>query len=495
MSSNKRASKRRCARNHVFASEEHINAQHFLGYCGDNESVELIMSKFAALEELEQSLAVDGEKENDVDNGSTSGSNSSSSSSISSSSSASKQSMKDDDDNNNALPEHLLADLALRTTCFDVDEAMGRTHKKAKALSMATYDDADSDDDFWNFGRKKRRNRRSSSSLSSVVSDVKGPRGRPKGSTRPSAKKSAREAAAKYGRKPRQSVAPSSRKRQRSERAVHIAMRNGQKLAVRRKIRDPNAVAYVRIPDTIPTSWALPIRDVVPSQSQSAAAGCVYVEGSVLDFDLSTLGSFDALLVNPPWHAPDRADTDEGGAGNAGELMGPTDLLRLRLDERVVFHGFVFMWVEKSYIADVVRVMSSLDFRYIETIHVLRKLPNNKLVQRRSCYFSNSKDTMVVFRKFHKVYHFELRHQRSPDVCTEFVHAAADGRSARPEFIYKVIETLLPTGRIGVPESVNRGRFLQLWAPAGSQRAGWTMLVHKPIEHGGLVKVEHTRQN
>lgn len=42
------------------------------------------------------------------------------------------------------------------------------------------------------------------------------------------------------------------------------------------------------------------------------------------------------------------------------------------------------------------------------------------------------------------------------------------GRRAVPEETFVAIETLLPTGK---------GRFLELWAPQGVHRPGWTHVV------------------
>jgi hypothetical protein len=53
---------------------------------------------------------------------------------------------------------------------------------------------------------------------------------------------------------------------------------------------------------------------------------------------------------------------------------------------------------------------------------------------------------------------------------------ALAGHSARtPEEAFLAIETLLPTGS---------GKFLELWAPQGASRPGWTHLVEMPPAKG-----------
>ena len=57
--------------------------------------------------------------------------------------------------------------------------------------------------------------------------------------------------------------------------------------------------------------------------------------------------------------------------------------------------------------------------------------------------------------------------------------ATAGGRRAVPEETFVAIETLLPTGK---------GSFLELWAPQGVRRPGWTHLVEVPEAAAGAAE-------
>lgn len=78
----------------------------------------------------------------------------------------------------------------------------------------------------------------------------------------------------------------------------------------------------------------------------------------------------------------------------------------------------------------------------------------------------------------------ELRHQRNPDFVFEFIRDIKnDGLQDKPEFTYKMIETLLPESSF---DSVKYGKAVQgfnlieLWAKAGSCRSHWAKISHNP---------------
>ena len=70
-----------------------------------------------------------------------------------------------------------------------------------------------------------------------------------------------------------------------------------------------------------------------------------------------------------------------------------------------------------------------------------------------------------------------MRHQRNPDVVFDFVREDKGLTEDKPEFIYKVIETLLPTAKY--EPSTKQIGFLELWAKPKIAREGWITVVHK----------------
>ncbi|KAJ1676114.1 hypothetical protein EV182_008853, partial [Spiromyces aspiralis] len=60
-----------------------------------------------------------------------------------------------------------------------------------------------------------------------------------------------------------------------------------------------------------------------------------------------------------------------------------------------------------------------------------------------SMYFCRTKMTLLIFRKEGDL---EMRHQRSPDVIFDFIKPedSYDLTPRKPEYLYQVIETLLP---------------------------------------------------
>lgn len=83
-----------------------------------------------------------------------------------------------------------------------------------------------------------------------------------------------------------------------------------------------------------------------------------------------------------------------------------------------------------------------------------------------------------------------MRHQRSPDVIIDFEQPKQqwikdEYTEPKPPGVYDTIETLLP--KAAYDESINRGRFLELWAKKNApRRQGWIAF------HENKAKVEAT---
>ena len=74
---------------------------------------------------------------------------------------------------------------------------------------------------------------------------------------------------------------------------------------------------------------------------------------------------FLAILVNPPWDG-----------------IKPGQLAGMQLEKHCPL-GFIFVWVEKEVLSDVVDVFAAASFVYVENLTWVLMAPNNKV--RRLC--------------------------------------------------------------------------------------------------------------
>jgi len=160
---------------------------------------------------------------------------------------------------------------------------------------------------------------------------------------------------------------------------------------------------------------------------------------------------------------------------------------------KLVNAGFIFIWLEKEFVPQIFKLMSQWDFRYVENICWLKKTVDNKLYKENSQYLMKSKLTCYIFRKGNEF--VELRHQRNCDIIVDFVQPeeikgkqddAPYCKEHRPEFLYTIIETLLPDARCGCNTETNTprvhvGQCLELWAKSNEFRQGWYSIPHTPI--------------
>jgi N6-adenosine-specific RNA methylase IME4 len=231
-------------------------------------------------------------------------------------------------------------------------------------------------------------------------------------------------------------------------------------------------VERILIPKKIPNSWAKHIAPYRPPVLPPDVKGATYIETSMEHLKLSQLtsaGTFEAILMDPPWDlrppSPKGAEEEVEGPRTA---ITPEELGRWRITNNLIPRGFLFIWVEKELIPRVFRMAKRWQFEYVENLVWVRKRVNNRLERKPYKYLCKSKITLLIFRKAGEI---ELRHQRSPDVCFDFLKK---GRQ-KPTFVYEVIETLLPTAKYSPEEG--RGKCLELWATKGKARPGWTSVV------------------
>jgi hypothetical protein len=157
---------------------------------------------------------------------------------------------------------------------------------------------------------------------------------------------------------------------------------------------------------------------------------------NILDFAVPSLGKFSAVLIDPPWHE-----------------ITPQDLLKLDMYGMTYKEAYLFIWVEKKYISDTLRLIEkNWNFRYVENMCWVMERANQEFTMNESEFLATSHQTMLIFKKEPKKAkaRMDIRHQRSPDVIFDFVDEQHPREKPRRVFGY--LETLIPNGQ-----------FLELW--------------------------------
>jgi len=243
---------------------------------------------------------------------------------------------------------------------------------------------------------------------------------------------------------------------------------------------DPTQPEYTRIPPfPIPRAWAKTIQPYEKPESEPPV-GSRYIEEDILKMDLlSVCGQqFVAILMDPPWQLPPPEPS-------CPAKISPAQFLKLKICEKLIPMGFIFIWLEKEIIPEAVEVMRRWGFVYVENFVWIKKHVNNRIVTTDSRFFRRSKTSLLIFRRHANntdENSLELRHQRNPDVDFDYAHFRSlhpnfGEIEDKPQFVYDIIETLLPTARYNT--ETGRGRLLELWAKEGTRRTGWTTVVQK----------------
>jgi len=248
--------------------------------------------------------------------------------------------------------------------------------------------------------------------------------------------------------------------------SCEVTSEDGYVYTFKKKVRyvDPNMPIYVRIPPLpVPMSWAktiLPFSTVESQPSKKWYIESQNVKTMILDKVFQT--KFLAALIDPPWKL--------SSSSTSLDIL-PNELEKLNISS-LIPNGYIFMWVEKELITEAVLIMNKLKFTYVENLVWVKQSVNNRVITQNYKYFKKSKASLLIFKKGEGI---ELRHQRNPDVVFDFVRQNKGITEDKPDFVYRVIETLLPTAQYDEP--TDTCKLLELWGKKGTQRRGWAKVV------------------
>jgi N6-adenosine-specific RNA methylase IME4 len=79
--------------------------------------------------------------------------------------------------------------------------------------------------------------------------------------------------------------------------------------------------------------------------------------------------------------------------------LRPCDVASLKGLHHILPFGFIFVWVEKWMIPEVIEVFEAKGFNYVENVCWIHKNVNNKIRESDSTYFRIGHSTLLVLRK------------------------------------------------------------------------------------------------
>lgn len=182
------------------------------------------------------------------------------------------------------------------------------------------------------------------------------------------------------------------------------------------------------------------------------------------------------------------------------------DLSNLNISPNLLKNGIVFIWSHKDYIAEILEIMATKKFKYIENIcitkisgqglrpgfktmrtgdplvdkavymdalaEVTSQPDESFLYDCKNKYFRNCKLILLMFhRNLGSKENLELRHQRNPDAFFDlFLDEDEDLDDIGYERIYGTIETLLPKA---LSTDTNNLKLMELYTRPDKNRTGW----------------------
>lgn len=329
------------------------SAMHYVGYVEEDETPEMIMAKFAHLEQIQ--------KEQDETKKAAAEAKAAAKAAAEADGEDADVAMdaEDDEANDEENPdfdEEMLLKVFKQTSNFSLksaikDDLYGDDHMLDRLEGGAArfYDDDDEGpgaNEFWDeiLGAAKKKRR------------VGGPK------------------------VPREPKAPKPQK----SHMITAYNSDNQMLMRKKKIIDPRAPNILKLPaHPIPESWGKVIKPYEPpADIEAAKLALPDCTQHVMDIvknceTLTDLGTdFLAVHANPPWAIDDSPD--------AGQVT--VDAIRKIPFHKLAPYGFVFMWVEKENLSAVCDAMMDQRFIYVENMTWVQMMPNNTIAGAKARY-------------------------------------------------------------------------------------------------------------
>ena len=186
-----------------------------------------------------------------------------------------------------------------------------------------------------------------------------------------------------------------------------------------------------------------------------------------------------SIFISPPWN-------------NNSYTFNTFKQLNIPID--AMENGLLFIWTKKEYLCDMIDYIESLEenntIKYVENLVWVKLEKNietntnkenpfniNDIFHKgNSEYFTNSHMTLLMFKKEKNPdVKIELRHQRTSDVVFDIYDKETNINYSPNEFIYKMIEILLPKANI-LEAPKGTLKMLEIYAMKNSNRRGWIHL-------------------
>jgi len=247
----------------------------------------------------------------------------------------------------------------------------------------------------------------------------------------------------------------------------------------KRKNKYNRDATYCRIPPhPIPASWSHDITHYKNDENEQSESmiGQKYIENDILSMTAKDFphNNYLAVLIDCPFDLSNSIVNPQPG------IVSLQQFSKLPMKD-IVPNGMIFMWTPAELTYEIIRIIESWNFHFVEHATYCMKNILNRFVMRPTRFFNTSKHNLLLFRKFNDKGNYsrlELRHQRTPDVHFDFVcyNETFDKHELKcNEYAYSLIETLLPLGLRNLKENPV-STMLYLWAPKDEKRKGWTTI-------------------
>jgi hypothetical protein len=399
-----RRPKRRCVARKALVP----SASHYVGYVEEDETPEMIMKKFEALEKVMQ-----GRGKQDADAADNKENEDAGAAAADAAAGPSSKAPEQQQGGDMELDETQLVEVFKQTSIFNVRSALANNtvlmagdHPGGERGDPNDSDGALSSDEggdqlgfmrgFWSdedfFGDKAQQQGKE------------------------------RRRRAGGARAPRDPAARLRAAQKRSDRSHQLITQYNKdtRALIRRRVRvaDPDAILQIRVPPPpLPASWGRAVRPYAPRAARRAAAAALaaapepaarassFEAPDLCSFDYRQLpsSSYQAVLINTGWERQGEAAAAAAGGGAApgpgSAASGLVEGLRRLPIQQLCPTGFVFVWAEKHHLHAVCKQLHSWGYAYVENLTWVLMAPNNSILRLAHAYTCKSHLTLLIFRK------------------------------------------------------------------------------------------------
>ncbi|PJF20092.1 hypothetical protein PSACC_00093 [Paramicrosporidium saccamoebae] len=179
------------------------------------------------------------------------------------------------------------------------------------------------------------------------------------------------------------------------------------------------------------------------------------ISADVRTLDFAGLGSFDVVVMDPPWQLAGQQPTR--GVALSYSQMSDREILALPI-EGLSKNGLLFLWTINIKLPMALQMLRKWGYTYAQEVIWVKRTVNRRLAKCHGYYLQHAKETCLVGIK-------GKGDEWRMGIASDVIYTERREQSKKPKELYDMIEQLVPNGA-----------YLEIFGRRHNLRNKWTTI-------------------